>query len=200
MCAVCPAPLPAGWVSWACPAGQETNATACPLTAVGGCADRDQQFSGSFEPSFPSGSDTEVLLSLVRSWYGGGGHGRALIATLFPGNGPRPCCGAVTGGPLVLVLGASCQQAGLLGLSCVLPCQVAVEAVCDGGCYGVDVRLAGQYHDTDQLLFRVVAGCSTSIRSFTVNWMAVLRSRPGDSSGVCTGEPRRRNNRRRRQS
>jgi hypothetical protein len=67
--------------------------------------------------------------------------------------------------------------------------QVAVQAVCSGGCYGVDVRLANKNHDTDQVLFDVVAGCSTSITSFTVNWMAVLRSRTaGDTAGACTGE------------
>ncbi|KAG2427400.1 hypothetical protein HYH02_014620 [Chlamydomonas schloesseri] len=122
-----------GWVKWACPAGQESNSTACPLSAVSGCADRFHSFSGSFEPSFPSGSDVEVLLSLV-----------------------------------------------------------AVEAVCAGGCYGMDVGLVNQNYDTDQVLFDMRAGCSTRITSFTVNWMAVLRSRTaGDTAGACMASPRR---------
>ncbi|KAG2451066.1 hypothetical protein HYH02_004334 [Chlamydomonas schloesseri] len=122
-----------GWVKWACPAGQENNSTACPLSAVSGCTNRFHSFSGSFDPSFPSGSDVEVLLSLV-----------------------------------------------------------AVEAVCTGGCYGVDVGLVNQNYDTDQVLFDMRAGCSTRITSFTVNWMAVLRSRTaGDTAGACMASPRR---------
>lgn len=71
---------------------------------------------------------------------------------------------------------------------CILPhrwVQVAAEAECPGGCLGVDVAASVVASTASGFTLQLKAGCSTSVRSFSVSWMAVAQA----PASVCDGTP-----------